>query len=79
MAYMVSMVNRGVSGFLKLGGQVVMRQLWRRAAAVGGTFYSAKRWGGKCPPAPPTVTPLLKELSLRQLYKFICLLGQITF
>ena len=33
---------RGVSGYLKLGGQVVM---WRTAAAQlhGGAFYSAKK------------------------------------
>ena len=49
---------RVVSGSLKLGGQVVMRQLWRRAAAAGGAFYSNKRWGGIAPPAPPPFTPL---------------------
>ena len=35
------LLNRGVSGYLKLGGQVVM---WRAAAATppsGGAFYSA--------------------------------------
>ena len=40
---------RGVNSFLKLGGQVVMR----RAAAAGGAVYSAKIWGGTCPPCPP--------------------------
>jgi hypothetical protein len=53
-----NLLFRGVSGSLKLGGQVVMRQLWRRAAAAGGAFYSANRWGGNCPLAPPPVTPL---------------------
>ena len=40
------MMNRGVSGYLTLGGQVVM---WRAAAAMlplGGAFYSAKNWVG---------------------------------
>ena len=46
---------RGVSGYLKLGGQVVMRRLMRHAAAAGGAFYSAKMWGVI---APPPVTPL---------------------
>ena len=47
------MFFRGVSGYLKLGGQVVM---WRAAAAApppGGAFYSAKNWVGNCPPCPP--------------------------
>ena len=42
-------LNRGVSGYLKLGGQVVM---WRAAAAtptLGGAFYSAKNLVGNCP------------------------------
>jgi hypothetical protein len=46
-------INRGVSGYLKLGGQVVM---WRAAAAAppsGGAFYSAQNWVGNCPPCPP--------------------------
>merc|ERR550534_1584965 len=45
---------RGVSGYLKLGGQVVM---WRATAAApppGGAFYFAKNWVGNCPPCPPT-------------------------
>ena len=45
--------GRGVSGYLELGGQVVM---WRAAAAgptSGGAFYSAKNWVGNCPPCPP--------------------------
>ena len=25
----------------------------RRGAAAGGTFYSAKKWGGNCLPCPP--------------------------
>ena len=32
-----------------LGGHVVMR----RAAAAGGAFWSAKIWGGMCPPCLP--------------------------
>ena len=47
------MQYRGVSGSLKLGGQVVLWQLWRRAAVAGGAFYSAKKWGGQLPPLPP--------------------------
>ena len=42
-----------VSGSLKVEWQVVLWQLWRRAAAAGGAFYSAKRWGGNCPLCPP--------------------------
>ena len=61
--------SRGVSGSLKLGGQVVMRQLWRRAAAAGGAFYSANRWGGNCPLAPPPVTPLFVIISTCNLYE----------
>ena len=44
---------RGVSGYLKLGGQVVM---WPAPAAKllpGGAFYPAKNWVGNCPPCPP--------------------------
>ena len=47
------MYPRGVSGSLKVGGQVVIWQLWRQAAAAGGAFYSAKRWGGAIAPLPP--------------------------
>ena len=49
---------RGVSGYLKLGGQVVM---WRAAATApppGGAFYSAKNWVGNCPPCPPATYAL---------------------
>ena len=45
-------VYRGVSGYLELGGQVVM---WRTSAAKpppGGAFYSAKNMVGNCPPCP---------------------------
>ena len=37
------MLGRGVTSYLKLCGQVVMR----RAAAACGTFYSAKKCVGK--------------------------------
>ena len=43
---MFDFYNSGVSGFLKLGGQVVMR----RGTAAGGAFYSAKKWGAPLPP-----------------------------
>ena len=56
-----STVYRGVSGSLKLGGQVVMRQLWRRAAAAGGAFYSTKRWGAIAPPSSYAPVALCSE------------------
>ena len=34
-------------------GQVVIWQQWRRAAAAGGAFYFAKRWGGAIALLPP--------------------------
>ena len=34
---------RGVSGFLIVGGQVVMQVVVRRGATAGGAFYSAKK------------------------------------
>ena len=37
--------RRGVNSFLKVGGQVVM--------LPGGSFYSAKIWGGNCHPCHP--------------------------
>ena len=46
---------RGVSGYLNLGGQVVM---WLTAAR--GAFYSARNWVGNCPPCPPaTYAPVI--------------------
>jgi hypothetical protein len=63
---------RGVSGYLKLDGQVVM---WRTAAAApppGGAFYSAKNWVGNCPLCPPaTYSPVLRDMYLKTyLYNF---------
>ena len=46
-------IHRGVSGFLKVGGQVVIQVVMRRGAAASGAFYSAKKWGGNCPLCPP--------------------------
>jgi len=44
-------ICKGVNGYLKLSGQVVMP---RAATALpGGNFYSAKNWMGNCPPCPP--------------------------
>ena len=46
----ISIISRGVTGHLNLGGQVA------RGGATplpGGVFYSAKTWIGKCPPYPP--------------------------
>ena len=48
-----SNTSGGVSGFLKVGGQVVMR----RGAAAGGAFYSGKKLGGQLPPLPPPPPP----------------------
>ena len=45
---------RGVSGYLKLGGQVVM---WR-AAAAARAFYSSKIGWAIARPAHPALTPL---------------------
>ena len=45
--------NRGVSGFLQVGGQVVIQVVMRHGFAAGGTFFSAKKWGGNCLPCPP--------------------------
>ena len=40
----------------KTGGQVVMQVLSLRwGAAAGGTIYSAKKWGGNCPPSPTPI------------------------
>ena len=50
--------TRGVSGFIEVGGQVVMKVVMRRAATTGGAFYSAKKWGAIAPPALPSLTPL---------------------
>ena len=49
----VIVLIRGVSGFLKVGGQVVIHVVMRRGAAAGGAFCSAKKWGGNCHPCPP--------------------------
>ena len=64
---------RGVSGSLEVGGQLLVWLLWRRA---GVAFYSAKRWGGNCPP-PPSVTPLwysnffyIFAIHMKTIYKF---------
>ena len=38
----VSNMHRGVSGYLKLGGQLVMRRATAAAPLPGGAFYSAK-------------------------------------
>ena len=39
----------------------VYRVVMRRATAAGGTFCSAKKWGGgNCHPCPPLLTPLLE-------------------
>ena len=49
LRFCTGILIRGVSGYLKLGGQVVM---WRAAAAtppLGGAFYSAKNLVGNCP------------------------------
>ena len=43
--------NRGLSSYLKLGGQLVMR----RAAAVRRRLLFWKVWGGNCPPCPPFI------------------------
>ena len=54
--------TRGVSGFLKLGGQVVMRP----GNAAGGAFYTAKKWGRGAivPPCSPfTYVPESEKLS----------------
>ena len=48
----IELLPRGVSGFLKVGGQVVIQVVMRRGAAAGGAFYSAKKCvcggGGIC-------------------------------
>ena len=51
---------RGVSGFLKVGGQVVMRR----------PLFCQKVGGGNCPPppAPSSLTPLNILISLEVLY-----------
>ena len=50
-----SKLCRDVIGLLKVGGQVVIQVVMRRGFAAGGAFYSAKMWGGNC---PPSLTPL---------------------
>ena len=48
-----AMFSRSVSGYLKLGGQVVMWGVTAAAPQHGGTFYSSKNWVGNCPSCPP--------------------------
>ena len=43
---------RGVSGYLKLGGQVVMWHANSVALPPGGAFCSTKNWVGNYPPCP---------------------------
>ena len=47
---------RGVSSFLKWGGQVVIQVVMQRSTATRSAFYSAKS-GGQLP-TPPLLTPL---------------------
>ena len=58
---------RGVSGLLKVEGQVVIQVLMRR-----GSFYSAKKWrggGAIAPLAPPfTYAPVLYK-SIQSTYQ----------
>ena len=42
--------SRGVSSYLKLGGQVVID-----VPPLPGAFYSAKTWVGNCPLCPPAI------------------------
>ena len=44
---------RGVSGFIEVGEQVLIKVVMRRGAAA--TFYPAKKWGGA---PPPSLKPL---------------------
>ena len=59
---------RGVSGFIEVGGQVVIKVVMRRGAAAGGAFYPAKKWGGNCPPCPPSLTPLVIVLKFASIF-----------
>ena len=45
----ISIMSRGVTGYLNLGGQVVSGA----SPLPGGVFYFAKTWMGNCPPYPP--------------------------
>ena len=45
----ISLKCMGVSGYLKLGGQLVMQS----APAAWRAIYSAKDWVSNCPPCPP--------------------------
>ena len=55
---------RGVSGLLKVEGQVVIQVLMRR-----GSFYSAKKWGGIAPLAPPFTYPPVLYQSIQSIYQ----------
>ena len=56
---------RGVSGYLELGGQVVMLRATAAAPPPGGAFYSTQNWVGNCPPCPPaTYAPATHSLSM---------------
>ena len=51
--------SAGASVAFKSGGQVVIQEVMWSGTTAGGAFYSAKKWGGNCPPAPPSLTPLI--------------------
>ena len=40
----------------------------RRGAAAGGTFYSAKKWGGNCLPCPPFTDAPDRVISLLEIW-----------
>ena len=61
---------RGVSGFLKGGGQVVMQVVMLCGAVAGGAFYSAKKGWGAIAPCPPSITPLCLHQARKNLYDF---------
>ena len=62
--------HRGVSGFIEVGGQVVMKVVMRRGAAAGGAFYSAKKCGGggNYPSCSPLTDALGTYIECAQLF-----------
>lgn len=57
----ITIQNRSVNSYAKMGGQVVMR---REAALPGGAFYSAKTWVGNCRLCPPNIDTPAKQIGL---------------
>ena len=58
----ITIQNRGVNSYSKMGGQVVMQRV--TALLPLGAFYSAKTWVGNCRLCPPTIDTPAKQIAL---------------